>query len=157
MVFLSLTPNYTTACETDDLARHTTTILLHFAIHKKYKLLHEFDGHFLTVLCESLNYYTTTKSEEGARRGCQIPARQRPKRNFTLNSSSVRSCCFSKLMLMLVISTPIPNAGYCYMFGSSRLLSQISKTCAWEYYSVRGGRFQGLGMAFLLHRSKHKN
>ena len=54
MVFLSLTPNYTTACETDDLARHTTTILLHFAIHKKYKLLHEFDGHFLTVLCESL-------------------------------------------------------------------------------------------------------
>ena len=49
MVFLSLTPNYTTACETDDLARHTTAFC-----NKKYKLLHEFDGHFLTVLCESL-------------------------------------------------------------------------------------------------------
>ena len=105
---------------------------------------------FLPFLCESLTtiFPNITKSE--AKSGCQIPARQRPKRNFTLNSSSVGSCCFSKLMLMLVISTPIPIAGYCYMFGSSKLLSQISKTCAWEYYSVRGGRFQGLGMAFLL-------
>ena len=139
MVFLSLTPNYTTACETDDLARHTTTILLHFAIHKKYKLLHEFDGHFLTFLCESLTTTIPPLNQKKERGGCQIPARQRPKRNFTLNSSSVRSCCFSKLMLMLVISTPIPIAGYCYMFGSSRLLSQISKTCAWEYYSEEVG------------------
>ena len=145
MVFLSLTPNYTTACETDDLARHTTAFC-----NKKYKLLHEFDGHFLTFLCESLTTTIPPLNQKKERGGCQIPARQRPKRNFTLNSSSVRSCCFSKLMLMLlVISTPIPNAGYCYnVWEQQTFESNFKNMCMGVLF--RGGRFQGLGMAFLL-------
>ena len=51
--------------------------------------------------------------------------------------------------MLLVISTPIPNAGYCYyVWVQQTFESNFKNMCMGVLF--RGGRFQGLGMAFLL-------